>query len=291
MVVVGVVVVMVMVVVAEKSTGAEEWMVRQGKRGARRRYRRDRVNRWWEGEGGIETESVVESTRKGNGGRRKNEEQNSLSEKSSSAVLPRRPLHAHMLPPVGTRSNSLVMLYLSFSSWWIRHTFHPALVAPSSRHRQSPRVFFFSRSSNVRLAQCWHIRVTSIPCIFLLCCPRHTVHVARVPRRRPGRTCALCGLAQPRRTSRNMCTIKYTQKCLPATYVYILFLRSVGSTRSAETSGKETHTARESIMAYLCGVPGAPPPLRCLFQHRDLQYRWDSMYPIHVLHGRDLSTR
>lgn len=34
-------------------------------------------------------------------------------------------------------------------------------------------------------------------------------------------TCALCGLARPRRTSCNMCTIKCTEKCLPTRYVCV----------------------------------------------------------------------
>lgn len=63
--------------------------------------------------------------------------------------------------------------------------------------------------------------------------------------------CALCGLAQPRRTTSNMCTIKYTQKYLLATYVRLHpFSPSPWLDRE-----------RTGIMAYLYAAPATPPPL------------------------------
>lgn len=174
----------------------------------------------------------------------------------------RRPLHAHMLP----------LVVLSYHATPVHHLSNPRPLCPLallSFSTPSSQPFAYSSSLN---------RLTRHPCnfdpVYLSTLfpadwdtrPRIHARVAYVAR-------VVCGLAQPRRTSRNMCTMKYTQKCLPATYVCILFLRSLpfGGERARSRS---RDGARVLWHAYT--APPLHPRLYTLWlfqQEGDLQYR------------------
>lgn len=160
---------------------------------------------------------------------RKNEEQNSLSEKSSLSVPPRRPLHAHTFCPPSLRVATLISIPCP----------HPFFSSPASS----------SSSSTVAASVCnfdpMYLRVSS----FHGSCKKGGVD-----------TCALCGLKNESQYVHDkiyiyMCVRRNVVPLLPFVRLYILFLRPVS--RGKSERGEE----RRVLWPFLCGAPGAPSRL------------------------------